>query len=134
MTKRLITRGALALALMALVAGCETQNTAVSTLADQQAELTLREGDVVQISFPGARDLDPPGALTIRRDGKITLPIVGEVAAAGRTPSQLQDDLLKLFSTQLLSKEVIVTVVSSSFDIFVDGAVLRSGKITSDHP
>ena len=96
--------------------------------------LTLREGDIVKITFPGAPDLNPPEPLQIRRDGKITLPIIGEVMAADRTPSELQNDLIGLYSKQIQSKEVVVTVISSSFSVFVDGAVLHSGKITVNHP
>jgi protein involved in polysaccharide export with SLBB domain len=35
---------------------------------------------------------------------------------------------------QLSSKEVTVEVQSSSIPVYVTGAVLRPGKITSDHP
>ena len=93
---------------------------------------TLQEGDVVRISFPGAPNLD--STQSIRRDGKITLAIMGEVLAIGRTPTELEQDLLKLYSNQLVSKEVTVLVVSSSYAVFVSGAVLRPGKILADRP
>ena len=70
----------------------------------------------------------------IRRDGKITLPLVGEVQAAGTTTEALQQDLVKLYAPQLSSKEVLVTLTSSSFPVFVTGSVIRPGKIVSDHP
>ncbi len=70
----------------------------------------------------------------IRRDGKIALSMVGEVVAAGLTPADLEKEILKLYSSQLVTKEVTVTVTSSSFPIFVTGAVIRPGKILSDHP
>ena len=116
------------------LAGCQTPPPATPAPEDTHADLTLREGDVVKITFPGAADLTPPEPLQIRRDGKITLPIAGEVQAAGRTPAQLQEDLLALFSKQLVSKEVVVTVISSTFVVFVDGDVIHPGKIVSDHP
>lgn len=93
---------------------------------------TLQEGDVVRISFPGAPNLD--STQSIRRDGKITLAMMGEVLAIGRTPTELEQDLLKLYSNQLVSKEVTVLVVSSSYAVFVSGAVLRPGKILADRP
>ena len=71
---------------------------------------------------------------TVRRDGRITMSIVGEVMAAGLTPAELEKELLKLYSTQLISKEVGVTVVSSSFSVYVSGAVGHPGKIISDRP
>ena len=94
--------------------------------------ITLREGDVLKISFPGAPNLNT--SQQIRRDGKIVLPVVGEVIAAGLSPAELQQQLLTLYSPELLSKEVTVAVESSSFTIFVTGAVIKPGKVLSDHP
>jgi|CZKI01.1.fsa_nt_gi polysaccharide export outer membrane protein len=125
--------GALAFAAMAAVTGCEAPTAVQSGSDEQHAELTLREGDVVKVSFPGAPNLDV-APQPIRRDGKITLPIVGEIAVVGLTPIALQDQLVKRLADQLQSKEVVVTVVSSSFFVFVDGMVLRPGKIVTDHP
>jgi protein involved in polysaccharide export with SLBB domain len=34
----------------------------------------------------------------------------------------------------LVSKEVIVSILSSSFSVFVTGAVMKPGKVLSDHP
>ena len=42
--------------------------------------------------------------------------------------------MLAKLSSQLLTKEVIVSVVQSSFSVYVDGPVSRPGKIVSDHP
>ncbi|HVT82586.1 MAG TPA: polysaccharide biosynthesis/export family protein [Phycisphaerae bacterium] len=94
--------------------------------------LTIRESDVLKISFPGAANLDTQQ--TVRRDGRITLTLIGEVIVTGKTPAQLEQELIKLYSTQLVSKEVTVTVVSSSVSVFVTGAVMKPGKILVDHP
>ena len=60
---------------------------------------------------------------------------IGEVKAVGLTPADLQKELLKRGAAAgLLSREVTVTVESSSFPVFVTGAVVRAGKITPDHP
>lgn len=95
-------------------------------------DLRLREGDVVQVSFPGAPSLNTQQQ--VRRDGKITLPIVGDVMAADLTPDQLKKKLTDLYAPQLVWKEVLVTVVSSQYPVFVSGAVLRPGKIMTDRP
>ena len=65
----------------------------------------------------------------IRRDGKINLPIIGEVKAIDKTPAQLEQELVTAYTPQLTSKEVKVTVVSSAFAVYVGGAVLKPGKI-----
>jgi polysaccharide export outer membrane protein len=92
----------------------------------------LRDGDTLKISFPGSPNLDT--TQEIRRDGKISLPLVGEVDAAGKTPDELQQNLVKLYAPQISSKEVNVAVESSSFPVYVTGSVLRPGKISSSQP
>jgi polysaccharide export outer membrane protein len=135
---------ALALAVFAGVSGCASHKDAprpgaaavpVAAAPDETAHrelIILREGDTVRISFPGNSNLDT--AQQIRRDGRITMPLVGEVDASGLTPDQLKDKMIKLYEAQIASKEVTVTVVSSSFPVFVTGAVVHPGKILSDHP
>jgi len=94
--------------------------------------ITLHEGDVLKISFPANANLNKTAP--IRRDGMISLDLVGEVKAAGKTPKELERDLIDLYSTQLLSKEVTVEVQNSSFPVYVSGSVLRPGKFVSDRP
>ena len=107
----------------------EAVNAPATTNADA---FTLREGDILKITFPGSPNLN--NVQQIRTDGKITLPLIGEVQAAGMTPVDLRQKLMDLYAPQLSSKEVTVEVQSSSFPVYVTGAVLRPGKITSDHP
>jgi len=123
------------LVVLALAAGCQTNQSL--PLPAQQGNnateiATLRESDVLKISFPGSPNLNT--TQQIRRDGMISLPLVGEVKAARKTPAELEKDLSDLYSTQLLSKEVTVEVQSSSFPVYVNGAVLHPGKIMSDRP
>jgi polysaccharide export outer membrane protein len=129
----------LAASLLFVVSACQTP-PAVSVTGQEAGqpravrpaeELTLREGDVLKIAFPAAPNLDT--TQQVRRDGRISLSLVGEIQASGLTPAALEKQLIQLYSTQLVSKEVTVTVVSSSFSAFVTGAVLRPGKIQSDH-
>jgi len=131
---KLAGANALVLALFFGITGCETSRFAEpATQTEVKPEsIVLREGDVVRISFPGAPNLN--AVQTIRRDGRITLQLIGEVQAAGMTPSALEKELVKLYGPQLQTKEVNVAVESSGFPVYVTGAVLRPGKITSDRP
>jgi polysaccharide export outer membrane protein len=95
-------------------------------------QLLLREGDTVRVTFPGARDLNT--VQQIRRDGKITLQLIGEFKAAGLAPSEAEQELIKLYGPQLQVPEVIVELQSSAFAVYVTGSVLRPGKIMSDRP
>ena len=103
-----------------------------SAVTPARASYTLREGDTLKIAFPGSPNLN--SVQQIRTDGKITLPLIGEVVAAELTPDELQKKLMDLYAPQLSSKEVIVEVQSSSFPVYITGAVLHPGKISSDHP
>jgi polysaccharide export outer membrane protein len=131
--RRAVGAGLLALAVLA--AGCQSgpfaRKQPPKPANDVQVPAqTLGPGDVIKISFPGAPNLE--STQPIRRDGRINLVMVGEVVAADKTPAQLETELVQLFSTQLVSKEIKVTVISSSFAVFVIGAVMRPGKISPD--
>ena len=123
------------LVVLALAAGCQTQpSLPPAALQGTNATeiITLREGDVLKISFPANANLNT--TQPIRRDGMISMPLVGELKALGKTPKELEKDLVDLYSTQLLSKEVTVEVQSSFLPVYVSGSVLRPGKVMSDHP
>ncbi len=141
--RRFVSLAMLSMAIIAagILAGCKTQPVSPADVLKGQAAMTttitnelmnLREGDVLKISFPGSPTLDT--TQPIRRDGKITMQLVGDVDAAGMTPSALEKKLVDLYAPQLSSKQVTVEVVSSSLTVYVTGMVLRPGKILSDHP
>jgi polysaccharide export outer membrane protein len=48
--------------------------------------------------------------VTIRPDGKISIPLLGEFLADGKTPVQLQDDLKKKLETVVTNPEVTIIV------------------------
>jgi polysaccharide export outer membrane protein len=125
---------AVALAFLLGPSACETPTAVppVPASGSQPEPQTISEGDVLKIEFPGSPNLDT--TQQVRRDGRISMAIVGEVVVVGMTPARLEKHLVSLYSTQLVSKEVTVTVVSSSFSVFVTGAVVRPGKIQPDHP
>jgi polysaccharide export outer membrane protein len=132
--------GLAALVLAAAVAftGCQSMPTAKPAPVKAMREdphstsIILREGDVLKITFPGSPNLDT--TQPIRRDGKLNLPLIGEIDAAGLSPSALQDKLITAYASQISSKEVVVQVQSSSFPVYITGAVVHPGKISSDHP
>jgi len=142
---RVLSLGALVLVSLLGFGGCATTDepTAQSQTDPGQKSggpaapahsevIILREGDVVKISFPDSANLDT--TLPIRRDGKISPQLVGDVQAAGQTIEQLQDALITLYTPQIGQKKITVTLESSSFPVFVTGAVVHPGKILSDHP
>ena len=113
-------------------AGCTTPESrgGVETKIEPEIQ-TLRVGDVIRIDFPGTPNLST--SQTIRRDGKVSLQIIGEMKVVDKTTAQLEKDLAKAYASQVLSSEVSVTITSSSFPVILAGAVMRPGKIVADH-
>lgn len=74
------------------------------------------------------REAELSGQVRVRPDGKITLPLVGDVQASGLTPTELQKKAIEAFSQVLNSPQVIVSVISvQSKKYYVSGMVDRSG-------
>jgi polysaccharide export outer membrane protein len=111
--------------------GASSQPVSAVSKQFQSEPMTLREGDTLSIAFPGSSSLDT--SQQIRTDGKIVLSLVGEVVAAGKTPEELQSELLNLYKPQVAIKQVIVTIQSSTIPVYVTGAVLRPGPVTVNH-
>lgn len=128
----------LAVALVGMfgIFGCRTpdfQQVDLNRAPEKPEPIVLREGDVLRVAFPGAPNLNTPPQ-PIRRDGRIALPLIGEVVAAGKTPSELEKQLINLYSGQLVIKEVNVSMEASSFSVYVTGAVLKPGRVDSNRP
>jgi polysaccharide biosynthesis/export protein len=60
--------------------------------------------------------------------------LVGELTALGKTPAELEKEILELYKSQLVLKEVSVSLQSSTFPVFVTGSVVRPGKVAADRP
>jgi protein involved in polysaccharide export with SLBB domain len=86
----------------------------------------LASGDVVKLTFPGAAELNQ--SQKIQADGKINLPMIGEVDAGGRTLADLQQRLEVLYKPQLQNTTVVVTLESSVTKVVIGGAVSKPGK------
>ncbi|RYY53669.1 MAG: hypothetical protein EOO05_20905, partial [Chitinophagaceae bacterium] len=91
---------------------------------------TLASGDVIQITFPAAAELNQ--SQKIRIDGKIMLPIVGEITAAGKAPLALQNELVAKYGPNLQDAKVIVNLLSSASVVYVNGAVGAPNKVVLD--
>ena len=123
---------ALALGAMWLCAGCKQP---AGLPPDQQAAptaVTLVSGDVIKLTFPGAPELNQ--SQKIRADGKVNLPVIGEVDASGKTVPGLQNELTQRYKTELKTSTVTVTLESSVTQVVISGAVARPAKLTFDRP
>jgi polysaccharide biosynthesis/export protein len=66
--------------------------------------------------------------IPVRTDGKISLPLAGEVVAAGRTPSQLEQEITEKLKSYITDPEVTVMVLQINSEKFnILGQVLKPG-------
>jgi protein involved in polysaccharide export with SLBB domain len=91
-------------------------------------EYLIRPGDSLDIKFYYHPDHNQDNVL-VRQDGKIDLPLVGDVQAADLTPSQLNRELVRRYSSNLRNPEIAVRVRTESVSqrVFVGGEVLKPG-------
>lgn len=67
-------------------------------------------------------------AVPVRPDGKISLPLINDVQAAGLTPMQLRKDLQERLKKFIAEPQVTVVVIKiNSQRVFVVGEVARAG-------
>lgn len=82
--------------------------------------------DVLTILF--WRDKDMSGDFTVRPDGKISLPLLNDVQAAGLTPEQLRDGLLKAAAPFMTDPSITVVVKAiNSRNVYITGSVAKPG-------
>ncbi len=75
------------------------------------------------------KEPDLSRSIPVRRDGKISLPLVGEVQAAGQTPLKLELDICRKLRSYISEPEVTVMVEqinSQKFNIL--GQVAKPGS------
>ena len=123
--------GKLAAAALLFCTSCQAPKTAMRPLP-RQAPGVLVAGDTVRVTFPGAPELNQ--TQKIGTDGKLSLPLVGDVAAAGKSVGQLEAQLVSLYKPQLQNSEVLVSVESRAVPVVVSGAVQKPGKVVFERP
>jgi len=86
----------------------------------------IGENDVLDIDVWKEKEISR--AIPVRPDGKITLPLIGEIQASGMTPLQLQDDIAHRLKGFIANPEVTVIVTDPRSHHFnVVGEVARPG-------
>jgi len=101
-----------------------------SNVATAAPRGTLAVGDKVRVAYPGAVELNQ--VCKIQADGKIGLPMVGNVSAAGQTTSSLQSTLKAMYETHLNDSTVFVSLEEPAATVYVSGEVGAPGKVPLD--
>jgi len=93
----------------------------------------IGNGDVLAINVWKQPDISR--SLPVRSDGRISLPLVGEVQAAGRTPLKLEADITGRLQAYLTEPEVTVIVEKINSEKFnILGRVAKPGTYPLTDP
>ena len=97
---------------------------------DADNEYLIGAGDVVQVSVWGEQSASVPSAV-VRPDGKISMPLLKEVAIAGSTPAQAEKSIAEQLDQFIKGANVTVVVSQiNSKKIYLLGAVKKEGTIS----
>lgn len=124
------------LVVLALAAGCSPKipNYDYAKEPDPRSkELVLGVGDVIGINVWENQSLSVEA--TIRADGTITMPLVGDIKAAGETPTTLKVRIKTQLQAyvKMQGTEVTVAVKSwKSYRFTIQGEVSKAGVFSSD--
>ncbi|MBS1828939.1 MAG: polysaccharide biosynthesis/export family protein [Acidobacteria bacterium] len=106
--------------------GVEVPATSLGTAVDPKTYKIGAE-DVVNIRV--WREAELSGPIMVRPDGKITMPLIGELKAEGMTPDELGKAITEALKDKLTRPEVFIQVQQvNSKKYYITGEVNRTGS------
>jgi polysaccharide export outer membrane protein len=113
----------------AYTATAKTKGDEIPPVSDKAHDdnFVIGTGDVLNINVWKEAEISRP--VPVRSDGRISLPLAGEVMAAGQTPRQLEVEIAKRLQNYISEPEVTVIVQqinSQKFNIL--GQVVKPGS------
>lgn len=96
-------------------------------------EYVIGVSDTVSINVYRSPDLSTQG--TVRPDGVVTVPLIGDLIVAGKTPTQVRDEMKKKLATYVKDDAVINVSVTgfNSYRFIVSGNVNHSGSFSQKY-
>ena len=117
--------------------GIPTVDASSSTVSPAQAidkfsnivtdAYTIGAEDVLEITVWRNQDLSK--TVQVRPDGRFSLPVIRDIVAVGKTPSQLADEITRRLKEYVQNPVVAISVKEvNSYSVFVLGEVMHPGK------
>jgi polysaccharide export outer membrane protein len=106
-----------------------TATAQVPQASSSDSDYVIGADDILRISVWKEPDLSE--TLPVRPDGKISMPLLNDVPAAGLTPLQLKDSITERLKKFIADPRVTVVVTAmNSRRIFVTGEVVHTGPMS----
>jgi protein involved in polysaccharide export with SLBB domain len=117
----------LALAVMLTACGTPPPKPQAKPASPEEVERMLRTyplriGDKVRVDLSGIPDKTDPYDRDVKEDGTINLPYIGDIAAVGKSPSQLEKDITDAYEPKWFP-HINVTVSPEARFFYVMGQV-----------
>ncbi len=107
-------------------AGCASTKVSRMAAEPQRGEYRIGKEDVIEVVV--FREPELSRVVPVRPDGKISLPLAGEMDAAGKTAAELQQGIAKMLAAYVREPAVSVLVREiNASRVFVLGEVVRPG-------
>lgn len=121
-----------ALAFLSVIAGCRARAPSYDFDAERRvtSAYAVGPGDVLQVRAWKNEALSQRA--TVRPDGFITIPLVGDVMASGRTAMAIAEEIADQSARYYNEKPVVSVEVAElhSYRVYVMGEVSRPGEFT----
>ena len=105
----------------------QQSSTSTHVKPDTPPDYVIGPGDILQVFV--WKEPEVSREVRVRTDGKMTIPLLGDVTAAGSTTQALASDLGKQLGRYLTTPKVTVSLMaSSSLRFFVVGEVNKPGE------
>jgi polysaccharide export outer membrane protein len=114
-------------------AGADPDKKPAAQSAPTPEEFRMSPGDKLRIEV--YKDAQLSQSVQVRPDGKITLPLIGDIVATGRTPIELRDAIRDAFKEYITNPTVTVIVVEAVMaTAYVMGEVNHPGAVNLQGP
>jgi polysaccharide biosynthesis/export protein len=114
--------------------GGKPASQAAKSSAPPTQDYRVGAGDVLEINVWKEPDVSSPSVI-VRPDGKISLPLAGDVLVSGKTPLEIQAMLEQVFSPSIKSPTVTVIVKEiRSKRVYILGEVAHPGSYDITQP
>jgi polysaccharide export outer membrane protein len=88
-----------------------------------QRRYLLQVGDLLDIRFSFSPDMN--SEVTVRGDGHISLPVVGDIVAENKTTVALQTELTRLYTDHVSNASLVVIVKESQSNVYEHNGIVR---------
>jgi polysaccharide biosynthesis/export protein len=116
-------------AMLALAIPLSAGGSPQSERADIPIDYRVGKEDVLTVAVFRFDDLNGP--VTVRPDGRVTMKLIGDVQAEGRTVAEIQDEITEKLAAFIPEPKVTLSVSEiRSMKVFVTGRVTAPGVFT----